>query len=252
MASGKADRLVIFDSARGAGDVYSRMKRRKPSAAALSQLENSNFWVTLVNISQIDPDLGALYQEALRDVEAILGSPLLGDINRGHMNIFMASPHVITPYHVDREHNFLCQIANEKDVWLWDPDDRANLSELEIERFYSGNMEAAQYRVEAQSRGRAFHICPGDALYHPPLAPHWVQNGPQVSISVAMGFNTSSLDRRARIYQANKIMRRLGLKTPPPGRNPVLDTLRSGTTSGMKYLARSLGRTRRLLSRSRM
>jgi hypothetical protein len=31
----------------------------------------------------------------------------------------------------------LCQIASEKDVWLWDPDDRKNLSELEIERFFA-------------------------------------------------------------------------------------------------------------------
>jgi hypothetical protein len=136
-------------------------------------------------------------------------------------------------------------------VWLWDPDDRSNLSESEIEQFYCGNMEAAQYQVDNQSRGREFHIRPGDALYHPPLAPHWVQNGPQVSISVSMGFNTRSLDRRARIYQANKILRRVGFKTPPPGRSPLLDSLRSGTTSGVKFFRKSLRRVRPISARSK-
>ena len=246
LATGRADRLVVFESARAAGDVYSRMKRKKPTAGVVSRLESSNYWVTFVNISQIDSELNDIYRAALRDVEALLGMPILKDVNRGHINVFMASPHVITPYHLDHEHNFLCQIANEKDVWLWNPDDRSNLSESEIERFYCGNMEAAQYRAEAQSRGRKFHIRPGDAVYHPPLAPHWVQNGPQVSISVSIGFNTHALDRRARIYQANKILRRFALKTPPPGQSPVLDCLRSGATSGVKFFKKSLRRARRV------
>jgi hypothetical protein len=251
LATGRAGRLVIFEGAQTAGDVYSKMKKRKPFAAAVSQLERFNYWLTFVNVSEVDPELNDLYRETLQDVETLLGMPILKDVNRGHMNVFMASPNVITPYHIDYEHNFLCQMASEKDVWLWNPDDRANLSELEIERFYCGDMEAARYGVDTQSRGREFHIRPGDALYHPPLAPHWVKNGPRVSISVSMGFSTTSLDRRARIYQGNRILRSVGLQAPPPGRSSVLDGLRSGTVSGIKRFNRSFRVARGILARSR-
>jgi hypothetical protein len=217
----------------------------------VSQLESSNYWLTFINIGEFDSELNNLYREALQDVESLLGIPVLKDVNRGHMNVFMASPHVITPYHLDREHNFLCQAANEKDVWLWDPDDRENLSELEIERFYCGDMEAAQYGVDVQSRGRAFHIRPGDALYHPPLAPHWVHNGAHMSISVSIGFNTKAIDRRARIYQGNRILRRVGLDGPPPGRSPVLDGLRLGAIAGIKGFNGSLQASHRILTRLR-
>jgi hypothetical protein len=251
LATGRGDRLAIFESARSAGDRFSRMKRKEPFAAAVSQLERLNSWLTFVNISEVDSELKDLYREALRDVESLFGMPILKYVTRGHMNIFMASPHVITPYHIDRAHNVLCQMASEKDVWLWDPDNRANLSESEIERFYCGNMEAARYKADAHSRGREFHIGPGDALYHPPLAPHWVKNGPHVSMSVSISFETTALDRRTRIYQANRILRKVGLAPPPPGRSQVLDGLRSGAIIGIRRFKRSFRVARRILTQSR-
>jgi hypothetical protein len=248
IATGRSSRLVIFRGGQKPGDKFSEMKRRKPFAAAVSELETSNCWVTFVNISEVVPELNDLYQAALRDVEILLDTPFVKGVNRGHMNVFMASPNVITPYHLDYEHNFLCQIAHEKDVWLWDPDDRDNLSELEIERVYCGDMNV-DYAADSQGRAREFHIRPGDALYHPPLAPHWVKNGPEVSISVAIGFSNAALDRRARIYQANRILRKVGLTPPPPGRSAVLDRLRSGAITGMKRWKRLTRVARKTLTR---
>ena len=247
----RAGRLVIFEGGQKAGDRFSQMKRRRPSADAVSQLASSSYWITFINISEVDPELYDVYREALRDMEKLLGMPIVKDVTSGHMNVFMASPHVITPYHLDREHNFLCQVANEKDVWLWDPADRQNLSELEIERYYCGDLEAVRYTPDSQRRGRQFHIVPGDALYQPPLAPHWVKNGPDVSISVAIGLSNTALERRARIYQANSILRKVGLKPPPPGHSPVLDNLRSGAMSGVRRLKGHIRAARRILARSR-
>jgi hypothetical protein len=78
-------------------------------------------------------------------------------------------------------------------------------------------------------RAREFRLHPGDALHQPSLAPHWIKNGPSVSISVAMHFSIAALERRARIYQANGVLRRVGLTPTPPDVNRVLDYLRSGT-----------------------
>ena len=63
-------------------------------------------------------------------------------------------------------------------------------------------------------------------VHHPPLAPHWVQNGDEVSVSVSIGFCMRSLDRRARVYQVNHFLRRLGIQPTPPGNSAIRDGLK--------------------------
>ena len=55
----------------------------------------------------------------------------------------MTSPNATTPYHIDHEPNFLMQVHGEKDICLFDQNDREVLSEADIERFYCGDPQAA-------------------------------------------------------------------------------------------------------------
>jgi hypothetical protein len=139
----------------------------------------------------------------------------------------MASPGVVTPYHIDHESNFLLQVEGEKDVCLFDQDDRDVLSDTEIEKFYAGDAEAARYKPNLQDRGALFHLIPGSAVHHPPLAPHLVRNGDSVSVSVSIGFCTRTLDRRAKVYQVNSLMRRAGLRPAAPGQSNLRDRIKA-------------------------
>jgi hypothetical protein len=111
-------------------------------------------------------------------------------------------------------------------VSLHNPSDRDVLPEDQVERFYSGDFEAAQYRPELQSRGTIFRLEPGTVVHHPPLAPHWVKNGDNVSVSVSIGFCMQPIDRVARVYQVNHFLRRFGLRPTPPGRSAFRDKLK--------------------------
>jgi hypothetical protein len=133
---------------------------------------------------------------------------------------------VTTPYHIDHESNFLFQIRGSKHISLHEPDDRDVVPDDQLERFYTGDFEAAEYRPELQSRGTVFHLVPGTVVHHPPLAPHWVHNGNDVSVSVSVGFSLRPLDRRARVYQINHYLRRAGLTPTPPGRSTLRDSLK--------------------------
>ena len=89
---------------------------------------------------------------------------------------------------MDHESNFLFQIGGEKEVNLFDPADRSVLSEREIETFYIGELNALRYRDEIQSKAMVYQLKPGQAVHHPPMAPHWVRNGsdprsPSASVS---------------------------------------------------------------------
>jgi hypothetical protein len=107
---------------------------------------------------------------------------------------------------------------------------------MEIEKFYLGDLNGANYREQLQHRGKRFELVPGVAVHHPPLAPHWVKNGPSVSVSVSINFCMQELDRRARIYQVNSIMRRIGMRPSPPGRSLLKDALKAG---GMRFISTS-------------
>ena len=227
IAMGRTGRIIMHEGARTTPGKIINVKRKKPVAEALSRLENSSWWINFVGIGEFDPELDDVYRKTLQDVETLLGRRIVKDVKRGHMNVFVASSHMVTPYHFDHGHNFLCQIANEKSAWLWEPDDRENLPYPEVEDFYLEAWDRSRHKLDF-GRAREFRLHPGDALHQPSLAPHWVKNGPSVSISVAMHFSIAALERHARLYQANGVLRRVGLTPAPPGVSRVLDYLRSG------------------------
>ncbi len=205
---------------------FRTMPLQERLADTVRQLAGANSWLKLSSVHTVDPDYDELLRQVLREIEGLSGQSLRHAITWSALTVFLASPHVTTPYHIDHESNFLFQIRGAKDLSLHNPGERDIVPEDQLERFYAGDFEAAQYRPELQSRGTVFHLVPGAVVHHPPLAPHWVQNGDEVSISVSIGFCLRPLDRRARVYQVNHYLRRFGLKPRPPGRSKLIDGLK--------------------------
>ncbi|OAF13601.1 hypothetical protein AYJ54_43530 [Bradyrhizobium centrolobii] len=233
---GNTDRFVVSGGQTRTDAKFSEMVDKDRICSAIRALPHSCSYVKISNINALDANYERVMQQALLDVERLLGQPIVPRITWAQMTVFLSSPNIVTPYHIDHEANFLCQIAGEKDVWLFDPNDRELLPDPEIERFYLGDLNGAQYREHLQGRGKHFRLVPGIAVHHPPLAPHWVKNGPNVSISASINFCMRELDRRAHIYQVNALLRRMGLHPSPPGRSVTGDTVKAG---GMKLLGSS-------------
>ncbi|HWM65639.1 MAG TPA: cupin-like domain-containing protein [Steroidobacteraceae bacterium] len=205
---------------------FTAMPQERRLADTVRGLQDSSSWLKISSADVADPEYGAFLQEVLGEIEALSGVMLRREITWSALTIFLASPHVVTPYHIDHESNFLFQINGAKQVSLFDPNDRNLLPEDQIESFYSGNFQAAQYREEFQSRGTEYPLAPGMVVHNPPLGPHWVQNGTDVSVSVSIGFCMRSLDLRARVYQVNHYLRKAGLGPTPPGRSVLSDRLK--------------------------
>ncbi len=65
--------------------------------------------------------------------------------------VFLSSPRVLTPFHIDPEHNFLFQVEGTKTVLLNDPVKNAILLESEIRSFYADEVGyRLQYRWERE------------------------------------------------------------------------------------------------------
>lgn len=187
----------------------------------IRRIEQCRSWLVLKSVER-DPEYRRLLDECLAEVRA--ASPrLTAGMCDPHAFIFVSSPAAVTPYHMDPEENFLLQIRGTKTMSVFDPADRSIVSEREIERFFSGAHRNLVFRDDYQRKAQLFDLKPGCALHVPFAAPHWVQNGPAVSISFSITCNTRASMRRLDAHRVNARLRRIGVVPVPVGRSALRD-----------------------------
>lgn len=194
-------------------------------AEAISQLSESGSWVLLYSV-QNDPVYAELLDRILQEVGEMTGANLRDEMTWKDAYIFMASPGSVTPYHIDHEATFLFQICGRRTANIWDGNDRAVLTNQEIEEYYIGDLGAANYRTANQERANVYELASGTGVHHPMLAPHCFKNGAEYSIALGVHFCLRAADERARIYQVNHYLRRVGLEPSPPGKSFWKDRLK--------------------------
>ena len=205
---------------------FDQLARHEGARETLSRIETGSSWLKLSFVQEYDPQYREIHDQILEDAADCSGLPLRQALRWSSMTILLSSPGIITPYHIDHESNLLFQIAGEKDLWLFDPRDVRALREDEIENFYAGNVNAADFRLAAQPLGCLYRLAPGVAVHNPPLGPHWVRNGNGVSVSVSLNFSLRSSEQRARVYQMNYYLRRLGWHPSPPSGSRFRDWIK--------------------------
>jgi hypothetical protein len=130
-----------FDLYYDMGNVAPGQKWRDTNRAfsplnALTQLEESDAWF-IFRSAQRDPLYTELYRQAMEEVKDLVGRHIEPQISREDIIIFVTSPKRVTAYHIDRECNFILQLQGEKDLYVFDRQDRQILPEEEIEEFWA-------------------------------------------------------------------------------------------------------------------
>jgi hypothetical protein len=193
------------------------------------RIEECKSWMVLKNVER-DPEYGDLLRRYLDEVEG-LGHGDARQIDHREAFVFLSSPGSVTPYHIDPEWNFLLQIRGKKLMHVFDT---SVLSEQELERFYSGAHRNLVYKDEYAQKMEPFELDPGEGVHVPVTAPHWVKNGPEVSVSFSITFQTRLSERRGIIYRVNHGLRQRGWDPAPVGSSPWRD--------GLKYFGHRVAR----------
>lgn len=135
-----------------------------------------------------------------------------GGVCATSVGCFLASPGAVVPSHFDLHHNFLLQLEGTKEITVADHDDPVEDQRvIEAARRWDHNNLA-----ELPTRTRTYAMGPGDGLYIPPHAFHWVHGGSDVSVALTYGFATPGSLRAPDVYWCNANLRRLGLRPRPP------------------------------------
>lgn len=213
---------------------------------ALDRIENAGAWFVVYKAEQ-DPQYRDLIDQGLGAIKAMIGNNIESKIAKQEIIVFITSPNRVTPYHIDRECNFLFQIRGTKTVHVFDGKDKEVISDEEIERFWVWGWKHQQppYRKELQYRAKSFKFEPGKGAHIPVNHPHWVENDNNVSISLSMNFNFK--DRyRANVYRANHCLRLMGVEPASFGKRPILDYSKGVLGKPMLHGAEALASLARL------
>jgi hypothetical protein len=190
--------------------------------------------LVILKHAEQDPIYGPLLQEILQRIYSFTSPEAQADIVLGESLIFLNSPNRKTAYHLDLESNFLLQIRGLKLVHVFDSADRTITSHEQLENHCRGNHNSATYKPEREREAHFYRLTAGHGVHFPSLGPHWVQNGDELSVSINVNFDLISVHRRMkRIYLANRVLRRFGVKPKPPGESAIRDGIKESLTAGV-------------------
>ena len=179
----------------------------------IQAIEHQNIVIVLRNVES-DSVYGQFVNECLDSLGEFV-EPVTGKISGRESFIFISPPQAYTPYHYDPEQNFFMQILGKKQMAIYDVNDRDVLPEEALEGFYNKGQRITNCSESLFEQYQLFEMNPGDGVYVPVTAPHWVRTLDEISISVSINFRTPSSIRRDRVYRMNRILRKAGLRSRP-------------------------------------
>lgn len=191
----------------------------------IRRIADTGSWAALKNIEQVPAyrDLLLALLEELRPViEAKTGAML-----RPQGFVFITSPHGVTPYHFDPEHNILLHLAGVKTMTLFPQGNPKYAPDETHEGYHTGGGRELFWTDDLARGGTEWKLRPGEALYVPVMAPHHVRNGPGSAISLSITWRSEWSFAEADARAFNRVLRRAGLRPRAPGRWPQDNRLKA-------------------------
>jgi len=204
-------------------------------ADVFDNIKNPGSWLALYAV-QSDPEYKKLVWEIVNSVDKSWWEkdPGLFFVD-GY--IFISSPPSVTPFHIDRENNFLLQVKGKKKFGVWHPGDHAAVSEQAKEDWVvKSSLAKVKYREEHLKHAAVHDVLEaGQGIYMPSTSPHMTYADtdlatPEQPYSVTIGvvFYTERTKKTAYIYFTNVLLRKLGINPGPPGVSSFVDLMKYG------------------------
>jgi hypothetical protein len=219
-------RLFTFNNGANAATNFDAVSRLYPNhksvAETLQGITDAKAWMLLRHV-QAD--------ETYRTLIDLAFDPILPYIERKDPGlyyragwIFVASPHTVTPFHIDRNHGILLQVRGHKKVYVWDAEDTEVVSDLARDCFHARHeLDLVQWKEAFRERAHVFDLGPGMGVYMPLTSPHMVETDDEPSITISLTYSTRATRKNAMQHVVNDLLHRAGLHTPPVGKRRLFD-----------------------------
>ena len=209
-------------------------------AETIERIDECGSWVLLKYIEQ-DPLYAQLMRDVLAEIEPVV-ERTTGPMMRLEGFIFVSSPDAVTPLHFDPEYNILFQSRGAKTMTVFPQADPDIISQEFFEAYFAGGPRNLPWHDDWAARGTPIDIAPGEAIFVPILAPHWVKVHGEVSISLSLTWRSEWSFHHADACRFNRRVRKWGMTPGKPVLWPRDNKLRSYSHRALARLDRALGR----------
>lgn len=201
---GKVPVDINFDTS------LSRYREGLTLDSVINDFDRNESYIAIYN-PETDPEYQNLIEPLLAEISQKISEVDL-PINWYSTYIFMSTGESVTPYHMDREMNFLLQIQGEKYAKLWNRfDDEVMTSPQRDTLLTDRTEERPGYHSALENLSKNFELKPGIGLHHPFIAPHLISTTSARSISLAITYRTELSDIWTDAHNFNYYLRKLGL-----------------------------------------
>lgn len=171
----------------------------------LSAINRGRLWLNLRAVNEHLTEYDALCNEMFDEIDERV--PGLHTFKRD-CGVLISSPKARVFYHLDIPCVSLWQIRGTKTIHVY-PTGEPYASDEQIEAIVLGETEEEiDYNPSYEAGSRSFELSPGKMVSWPQLAPHRVDNGDCVNISLSCEFLTMKALILANSIYANAILRR--------------------------------------------
>jgi hypothetical protein len=205
----------------------------------IRSIESCGSWMVLKFVES-DPACRAVMEQALAELMPAVG-PRTGKMLKQEAFVFVSSPEAVTPFHFDPEHNVLLQLRGTKTMTVFPAGDEAIVAGTTHEAFHLGGHRNLPWQDRFAAAGQAVALAPGEAVYVPVKAPHWVKNGPEVSISLSITWRSEWSYAEGDARGLNHMLRRLGMEPAPPRRYPARNAAKALAYRALRRVSRPAG-----------
>lgn len=190
----------------------------QPIGETIRNIATSGCWFVLQRIEQV-PEYAEFLKELWDELRPFI-EPRTGEMLKLQGFVLVTSPNGVAPYHFDPEHNILLQIHGSKVMTQFPPGDTRYATDVEHEVYHRTGHNILTWSEELRDGAMEFELKPGDGVYVPVKAPHFVVNGPEVSISLSVTWQSEWVFAETDAHYFNSVLRRFGVTPKSTGRWP--------------------------------
>jgi hypothetical protein len=183
--------------------------------------------VLLRHIEDLSP-YRALLQRLMGELAAVI-VPATGPARDIKGEIYISAPGDHTPFHFDAEYTILLQISGDRMLAAYPPAP-PYLDLARREAYHRAGENRLEWQSGFAAAGDQHLLAPGDALFVPYAAPHWVHAGDGASIALSVSWQCRRSRAEADALALNPLLRRVGLTPYDPAATTAAPWLRAAAS----------------------
>jgi hypothetical protein len=173
----------------------------------LEAAKAGRIWLNLRHANDHLPEYAALEREIFAEKRSATGQKMF----KRDLGILISSANAQVFYHLDVPLVSLWQIRGRKRVWVY-PVEAPYIRPEQLERIVlKETAEQFAYEPALDEGAEVYNLMPGKMVTWRQNAPHRIENGPMLNVSLSIEFMTPAALMHANVLYANGVLRKAGL-----------------------------------------